>query len=378
MVVDESDMIMTQHAMAETLLSVSGEQIVEATGLYVGGAFYGATAAGDLLAQEIENAILPYESQAAELGDDVVVKYKRDVELISGIYPAESVLSLDTLCALVRDDTPTDIYYEAEAGERLSDIAMKNGISAEDLSELNPGVEHTLAGGTRLLVAQGEPLFSVKTVRQIVETESIAYKTTVTRDDRFESTFIFPITDGQDGVRTTIIEVEYQDGEVVSERIISQEITVPAIDRQIIMGAKPTTGGRGVGDGVLGWPTIPLGWGCGISRGWTGSHFGVDIWSAHGTPIYAADDGVVIVSTSIPWDYGTYIIVDHQNGMLTLYGHNSVNLVEVGDVVSQGEPIALMGSTGNSTGDHIHFEVRLTSQSGNMGRVDPNLYLHYW
>ncbi len=155
-------------------------------------------------------------------------------------------------------------------------------------------------------------------------------------------------------------------------------MTIPAINREIIMGGKASSGGSGVGTGSLVWPTIPFGSGCGISRGWTGTHFGVDIWSAYGTPIYAADNGVVAVSTTIPWDYGTYIVIDHNNGMQTVYGHNSVNLVSVGDVVTKGEVIALMGSTGNSSGNHIHFEVRLSSQSGNMGRVDPNLYLHYW
>ncbi|MEG0912306.1 MAG: M23 family metallopeptidase, partial [Oscillospiraceae bacterium] len=97
----------------------------------------------------------------------------------------------------------------------------------------------------------------------------------------------------------------------------------------------------------------------------------VDIAGAYGTPIYAADNGVVTLATSIPWDYGTYVIIDHQNGLQTVYGHNSKNLVEVGDVVSRGQLIALMGSTGRSTGNHLHFETRWLN-----AKTDPAQYLN--
>ncbi|MEG0833291.1 MAG: M23 family metallopeptidase, partial [Oscillospiraceae bacterium] len=93
--------------------------------------------------------------------------------------------------------------------------------------------------------------------------------------------------------------------------------------------------------------------------------------AAYGTPIYAADNGTVTISTTLPWDYGTYVMIDHGNGMSTVYGHNSANLVEVGDVVARGQLIGLMGSTGNSTGNHCHFEVRLQGV-----RVDPAIYLY--
>ncbi len=76
--------------------------------------------------------------------------------------------------------------------------------------------------------------------------------------------------------------------------------------------------------------------------------------------------------------YGIYVIIDHGNGMMTLYGHHSANLVSVGDYVGQGDMIALMGSTGRSTGPHLHFEVRLRNADGSVSRVDPNLYLHYY
>ncbi len=84
----------------------------------------------------------------------------------------------------------------------------------------------------------------------------------------------------------------------------------------------------------------------------------VDIAAPIGTPIYAAASGRVVVSG---WHsstgYGYYIVIDHPNGTSTLYSHNSENLVEVGEWVEQGDVIARMGSTGFSTGPHLHFEV---------------------
>ena len=100
----------------------------------------------------------------------------------------------------------------------------------------------------------------------------------------------------------------------------------------------------------------------------------MDIWNSYNTPIYAADNGVVIVSQDTTVGYGRYVIIDHQNGIATLYGHMNQRLVEVGEVVSKGQLIGLMGSTGNSTGSHLHFEVRIGG--GYSGRVDPAPWLY--
>ncbi len=87
---------------------------------------------------------------------------------------------------------------------------------------------------------------------------------------------------------------------------------------------------------------------------------GVDLASKTGTPIYAAAAGKVLISKNGGWNggYGSYVVISHPNGMQTLYGHLSSVSVIVGETVSQGELIGRMGSTGNSTGPHLHFEVR--------------------
>jgi LysM repeat protein len=87
---------------------------------------------------------------------------------------------------------------------------------------------------------------------------------------------------------------------------------------------------------------------------------GVDIGAAYGTPILAAASGQVITSKQGGWNggYGNYVVISHKDGSQTLYSHNSNNIVYVGQYVEQGEVIGYMGSTGRSTGNHLHFEVR--------------------
>ncbi len=99
-------------------------------------------------------------------------------------------------------------------------------------------------------------------------------------------------------------------------------------------------------------------------------HTGIDMVEPFGSPIYAADDGVVALVGSSSSGYGNYVVIAHSGGLDTLYGHLSTALVKVGQSVTQGQPVGLEGSTGNSTGAHLHFELRI-----NQRPVDPMLYL---
>ena len=89
-----------------------------------------------------------------------------------------------------------------------------------------------------------------------------------------------------------------------------------------------------------------------------------------GSPVLAADDGVVAVAAQGATGYGNYVVVAHSNGLTTLYGHLAAELVKPGDPVVQGQPIGLEGSTGMSTGAHLHFEVRVNGQP-----MDPRPFL---
>jgi len=99
-------------------------------------------------------------------------------------------------------------------------------------------------------------------------------------------------------------------------------------------------------------------------------HTGIDMVEPFGSPVFAADDGVVALVGSSSSGYGNYVVVAHAGGFDTLYGHLSTALVKVGQSITQGTAVGLEGSTGNSTGPHLHFELRIGQKP-----VDPTPYL---
>ena len=99
-------------------------------------------------------------------------------------------------------------------------------------------------------------------------------------------------------------------------------------------------------------------------------HTGIDLVEPFGSPVFAADDGVVALVGSTSSGYGNYVVIAHSGGLDTLYGHLSTSLVKVGQTVTQGTPVGLEGSTGNSTGAHLHFELRI-----NQTPINPAPYL---
>jgi len=99
-------------------------------------------------------------------------------------------------------------------------------------------------------------------------------------------------------------------------------------------------------------------------------HTGIDLVEPFGSPVFAADDGVVALVGSSGGGYGNYVVIAHSGGLDTLYGHLATALVKVGQTVTQGTPVGLEGSTGNSTGAHLHFELRI-----NQAPINPAPYL---
>lgn len=94
------------------------------------------------------------------------------------------------------------------------------------------------------------------------------------------------------------------------------------------------------------------------------SHKGVDLTAPMGTDVYAAQDGRVVFSGR-DGGYGNCVFIDHGNGVETRYAHHSLNVVQAGDIVKRGQKIAEVGSTGHSTGPHLHFEYRLNGEARN-------------
>ncbi len=177
--------------------------------------------------------------------------------------------------------------------------------------------------------------------------------------------------------------------EIVSFNNIRDESTITVGTELMIPGGKPTAVAQTVaiaqtrstetapvniarppdaavtGGGALLWPTP----GRVITQYYGWRHTGLDIDGDFTSPLYAAEEGTVTTAGWNSGGYGLQIVVKHPNGMVTRYAHASKLFVKVGDYVGRGQTIAMMGSTGRSTGSHLHFEVYVAGR-----RVNPLLY----
>jgi len=151
------------------------------------------------------------------------------------------------------------------------------------------------------------------------------------------------------------------------EALAAQSAELAARIRGAQEGAGSTGSGQPSAAGLI-WPcdgVVVSGFG----MRWGRMHEGIDIGCAYGTPNRAAAAGTIIYAGWLG-GYGNLVVIDHGNGLSTAYAHAWSILVSVGQSVSQGETVSLVGSTGNSSGPHLHFEVRINGQA-----VDPLLYL---
>ena len=167
---------------------------------------------------------------------------------------------------------------------------------------------------------------------------------------------------------------EYQEAIETNEAQLAEvQRDIDAAYARASRGTGSISGSTGTGahSGTLGYPTYSRTVSAGYPNYSSGRyHGGVDFRCPSGTRVNAAASGTVIVAKNLNYSYGHYLIIDHGNGLSTLYAHNTTLLVGVGDKVVKGQQIAFSGSTGNSTGPHCHFEVRV-----NGTRVNPWNYL---
>ena len=169
------------------------------------------------------------------------------------------------------------------------------------------------------------------------------------------------ITKGAEGLANVDAHVSYTDGVETARDVISSTTVTAPVTQVVAKGTKERP--KTMASGSFAWPTngrLTSTFGGRRSPGGIGStnHKGIDIAGSRGRAINAADGGTVSYAGWMS-GYGYLVIIDHGNGFQSYYGHNSKLLVSPGTKVYKGQQIAKMGSTGNSTGNHCHFEIRL-------------------
>jgi murein DD-endopeptidase MepM/ murein hydrolase activator NlpD len=161
-------------------------------------------------------------------------------------------------------------------------------------------------------------------------------------------------------MKKVTIQLTKLNGLMEAEEMLNEEVTVPPQSAEAIRGTKVILG---EGTGKFSWPVIGSSISSGFGTRWGKFHKGVDLTSGNRS-ILAADNGKVIYA-GYKSDYGNHIIIDHLNGYKTVYGHLSKMNVSVGTIVEKGEKIGVMGNTGDSTGTHLHFEIRTSDHPKN-------------
>lgn len=370
---------LTKYQLADKLLQSMGAEISYAYGLYIGNSFYGALESKDRVDAALEGLLDEYRE-----GGDETVQFESQISYEPGLYLTESIVSEDSIIKLITSKKSVAAYYTVVDGDSPYGILDKLDMSEEELALLNPdfSMESSLFIGDKILINQEEPFLAVSVTRKETYDERTAFDTTYTEDPTHYEGSSTIVQDGVKGTERVTADVSYINGIETRRKVLSR-VTIEEPTTQIIsMGTKPKPAGvtAAIPDNMpVGQFLWPVGGSDGgqISEmmygygGYSG-HSGIDITAPYGTPIYAAESGTVILA-SWYYGYGNCVMIQHANGMVTVYGHASYLHVYVGQQVTMGEVIADVGSTGQSTGNHCHFEVRLNGQNGT--RVNPINYL---
>ena len=247
----------------------------------------------------------------------------------------------------IRRETVT---YVVEAGDTISTIAQKFGIGVNSIlwennlnaySVIRPGDSLSIlpVSGITYKVARGESLKSIAAKYDVSEEEILAYND-IGANGQLQIGQKLMIPGGKKDSYAENKPKTYSGLSLIKDLIKPSSKTPKPAD------STPRVGNK------MNWPTV----GYRITQYFSWRHFGLDVANKIGTPLYAADAGVV---EAAGWGngYGNQILINHGGGKKTRYAHLSKFSVKKGDHVNKGQVVGLMGSTGWSTGSHIHFEV---------------------
>lgn len=384
-VADSNTDFSSDNDICDSILGLANGEIEEAYGLLVNGELIGAIdSQGDMtyiLETYLDSFKMGLTNEKAEFTDLVEVVY--------GYYPVSSIIDAEELDAILNKTYEGTEYYTVVYGDTPYGIAGKFGMTLAQLKELNENLDELMYPNRRVKVSVETPLIGVKSVAKTTYSRSIAYGSKTVKDSTKYTTYKKLQTAGVKGVEKITEQKVYINGILTDTTVVEKTVTKKPVDEVYVVGTKkkPSPGGNkgsssssgsssgssggsshSVSSGRFTWPvpgyrTVSSYYG---SR-WGRMHKGIDISRAgiKGASIVASASGTVIKAKSSSTGYGKHIIIDHGNGFTTLYGHCSQLLVSVGDRVSKGQVIAKVGNTGNSTGAHLHFEIRVNGSQRN-------------
>lgn len=266
----------------------------------------------------------------------------------------------ETLYDRLVTGTTKQTTYVVQKGDCISCIASKFNISRQIIYQNNPQIEDDLIRvGDVLDLTVLKPQVTVETVERVSEIEEIDPEVIVQKNDEMRAGQQKTIQAGVPGMKRVTYRLVKQNGYLMSEDVIDEEVIKPAVPAIVMRGTKVI---RGEGTGKFSWPVSGARITSKFGKRWGRQHKGIDM--VGNRTIRASDTGVVTFAGTRN-GMGKTVIIDHKNGYKTVYGHLSKIQVKKGQIVEKGEKLGVMGSTGNSTGIHLHFEIHKNGKPQN-------------
>lgn len=354
-IISEQEEFVSSEQLANKMLSESDQELTEAYGIYVDDEFVGAVKNKEDVANALTEVLINYKVD----GDVRDMKFSKEVEYVEGIYLTESVITEKDAISMLTAKKSVTGSYVVQSGDSWLSISQKYNMTEEQIKKLNPKVSDKLTAGRIVKVLETESFLPIQYIRELETVSFIDYETVEVETSSLNVGTTALLLKGERGEKHNKVEVTYVDGIERARNVLSSKITKQPVVEQIGIGtytAKPADGSIFTGSGQFGWP---------VDGGFVSdpfisdrNHKGLDIAAPENTDIYAASDGVVIAAGWNTGGYGYFVMIDHLDGYETLYGHCNGLYVTKGQIVTRGQLIAAVGNTGDSTGNHCHFEVR--------------------
>lgn len=312
-------------------------------------------------AEEIFEKLKDNYSKNEENENIKSVEFLEEVEIKKEDVETFNIMDSEDAYNLIVTGVKETKKYEVVKGDTASQIAQDHDMFMKDMEKANPEVNlDRLKIGQALNLTIPKPLISVKVIKEVEYEEKIPYKTTYENTSSLYKGQSSVKVKGKNGLKKVTAEYELINGYRENVNILYEEVLKNPVTKVVRKGTKERP--KTLAYGKFYWPTngrISSYFGYRRNPFGSGTQFhpGIDIANRTGTSVRAADGGKVIFS-GYNGSKGKCIIINHENGYTSVYAHNSSLLVSVGQRVYRGQTIARMGSTGMSTGPHLHFEIR--------------------